>query len=198
MKLINQVVILFVMVALLCAALLNGCGGSGAVGLGNTVYVTASPKDGAPLAAFKEYSTSKPFSSTSTFTDVSSSATASYTLTSTVYSGMTGSYVNIIGPTLTYTQDITTAGYQVKSVPIAALPWGLTSGLTAGGTVDVDNVPVVMSNIDAVKSNYFTTTSATLPIKFKYDVAASFTGSEATGGSITPPPVHTYLEVWIR
>jgi hypothetical protein len=197
----NRAVIVFSMLTLSCVALLNGCGGSGAAGLGNTVYITASPKTGTSLAAFKTYSSSKPFSSTSTFTDVTpstSTTTASYTLQSNVYTGMTGSYVNITGPTLSYTQDISAAGYQTKSVPIAAFPYGITSGLSAGGTVDVENVPVVMANIDAVKANFFTSDSAILPIKFKYDVAASFTGSEATGGSISTAPVHTYFEVWIK
>lgn len=138
-----------VMTRLFCVLfilLMVGCGNQGSPGNGNTVYMQATIKQGSTGAVFANVSGVR-FSNVSTAVTVPNSM--SFTLKSTVYPGTSkipASDVDISSIGLSFTP----AEYQPGSVSPSFTPAVSTvfysGNLPAGGTLNIDNVPILFND----------------------------------------------------
>lgn len=162
--------------------MLSGCGGSSSTGMGNTVYLEASGKDG---STFSIYTDLVDTTTTTYFT-----GSLDYTIKSTVYSGMTGvtpSSVRITEADISYTPLLASD----NSTMSPAIPSWIkypAALVTAGGSTDI-----TMIVVDTPQMRYLdqhTSAVATPNLQYRYIVNVVFKGVEDnTGTSITCPVV---------
>jgi hypothetical protein len=160
-----------------------GCGG-GSTGTGNTVFFTSSLKTGTTGAVFANFSGVTFANSTSArFNPVQSANTMNFTLKSVVTSNSGGtiknSDIDINRISFTYT-PVNNPAFSVNpptfipTTPVVAY----SGNLTPGGTLDIQNVPVLWDNdILQIGTNLGSATGV-----FQYIVGVTFSGTEVNTG----------------
>lgn len=161
-------VLMIAFVVLLCA----GCGSEGQSGSASTVYMEASTKSGTTGAVFANVSGANSVNYTVN--------QMSYTLTSKIYPGVTkipASTIEISSVNITYTPVITNLCSPTVFNPVNGVV-NIPRTLLAGGSVDVENVPVLYpTDMEQIFSSAPAGTRVC-----QYDVDMTFNGTEVNTG----------------
>lgn len=156
---------------------LSGCGNSGSTGNGNTVFITSSLKQGTTGAVFANFSGAIFANLSGTrFNPVQSANLMNFTLKSTPYSA-SGTFKN---------SDVIVSNIACTFTPVSPAPSFVATApntaysglLTPGGTLDIDNVPILY---DEDIKNILILLGPNRGL-FEYNVSVTFTGVEANTG----------------
>lgn len=177
----------FLMVAV--CFVITACGGSGSTGNGNTVYISASIKEGTSGAVFANFS-GVVFNNNSSV--LTSANPMNFTITSTPFI-TTGtvplSDVNITNILFTFAPVNGAPSFTPVAPSVS-----YAGQLTPGGSLDIDNVPVLwdmdVQNIVAAAGG--------VEGQYQYNVIGTFTGVEVNTGAALNTAVNFSAFVSVR
>ncbi|RQW88627.1 MAG: hypothetical protein EHM79_05255 [Geobacter sp.] len=163
----------FILASLALSLFVSGCGGSGSsdsTATGATVSILASIADGTSVSAFSNYSSG-------TFTP----ATASFTLTSTIFSGaLSPSPVTVNSIDVSYVPLEYNSTTHALSPPIGTVYHRAVGGVvTAGGTLDLTDI-MIFTSIVGVQGNTAITSLLNSGFDLPYAATVTFNMNEDT------------------
>lgn len=170
-------------ISFVCVLLIGifGCGDPG--GMGNTVTVSASAKDGASTIISIDTDDANLTTQAQVF---------AYNIKSTAYTGMTGLPVDITSVTFSYQLISAPVGANLTSINLHSVAtYAMAIHLNAGDDADYENVPVLLATPTG-----FGVAAADLG-QYQYRVTAVFHGKESSGKSITTNPVNTNIIITV-
>ena len=174
---------------LIAVTILSGCGDSGSVARANTVYLTASGKDGSTFSIYTD------LVNLTNVPPIYNSGSFDYTINSTVYAGSTG----IVASSVIITEA------QISFVPLVATDGSMSPALSswtkypsgnlpAGGTLDL--TMAVVDDLIMTEFDNRAPANVTPNVQYRYKVLVVFKGTEVTTGkAITCSAVETNFYV---